>query len=139
MNGDSAVAARLAKFRRLSLLAALFGAAMCAIEAYFRPDRFFPAYLAAWLFWWSISSGSLAIAMIHHLSGGAWGLAIRRILEAAFELMPLLAILFVPVLMGLPRLYVWAQPEHVSADAMLQAKRWYLNESGFVTRAVGYF
>jgi hypothetical protein len=139
MRSDSQVSARLARLRNLSLVTGLVGAAVCAAEALFAPQRFYPAYLAAWLFWWGVSSGSLAIAMIHHLSGGAWGLAIRRILEAAYVQLPIVAIGFVPIWLGLPRLYEWADAEHVSHDPLLQQKAWYLNETAFIIRAVIYF
>ena len=65
------------------------------------PAQFFPAYLYAWLFWLGIALGSLGIAMLHHLTGGGWGFVIRRILEAAFSTLPLLALLFIPLLFGL--------------------------------------
>jgi hypothetical protein len=66
-------------------------------------------------------------------------MAIRPVLKAAQLLMPLLAILFVPVLFGLPLLYMWARPEAVAADALLQHKRPYLNETAFFARAAAYF
>ena len=47
------------------------------------PVAFFPAYLVAYLFWVGISLGCLALLMLHHLVGGAWGFPIRRPLEAA--------------------------------------------------------
>ena len=130
---------RLARLRILGLVTALVGGAACAYAATDRSASFFPAYLTAWLYWWSISCGALAISMIHHLSGGAWGHAIRSVLRAAQLQMPLLAILFVPVLFGLPALYVWARPEVVAEDVLLQHKRPYLNETAFYGRAATYF
>jgi hypothetical protein len=139
MTQDEHVARRLASLRGLGLLVGLIGAAVCAAAMYFWPAEFFRAYLIAWLYWWSISVGALAIAMIHHLTGGLWGLAIRRILEAAYSLVPLLAILFVPLLFGLPTLYHWARPEEVASDTLLQHKSPYLNVTAFQWRAAGYF
>ena len=115
-------------------------AAVCAAGGYYQPAEFYPAWLIACLFWWGISLGSLAIAMIHHLTGGAWGLAIRRILEAGTRTLPLMALLFIPLLFGMPKLYVWARASEVARDRHLQElTRAYLNFSGFLGRAIVYF
>ena len=139
MTVHRATSTALASWRNTGLVIGLVGAAICAAAAYYWPAEFYPAYLIAWLYWWCISLGALAIAMIHHLSGGRWGLAIRRILEAAYSLLPLVAIMFVPVLFGLPVLYPWARPEEVASDPVLQYKSPYLNPMAFQWRAAGYF
>jgi hypothetical protein len=77
--------------------------------------------------------------MIHHLTGGVWGLVIRRILEAGTRTLPLLALLFLPIAVGLPRHYSWARPEVVAADPVLVHKSLYLNPAFFLGRAVFYF
>ena len=64
------------------------------------PDRFFQAYLVAYLFWLGVALGSMALLMIQHLSGGAWGVVIRRLLEAAARTLPVMAVLFVPIILG---------------------------------------
>lgn len=96
-------------------------------------------YLVGYLFWLGISLGSLAWLLIYHLTGGAWGVAIRRILEAAIPLTILMAVLLLPLLIGLPRLYVWAQADVVADDTVLQNKQPYLNITFFIIRAVIYF
>ena len=65
--------------------------------------------------------------MIQHVTGGAWGVAIRRLLESGARTLPLMAVLFLPIALGLGRLYEWAQPEHVAHDPLLQHKALYLN------------
>ena len=77
--------------------------------------------------------------MLQHLSGGQWGLVGRRVFEAASRNLPFVALLFVPLLFGLPRLYTWAQPAAVSVDHILQIKALYLNVPFFIARAVIYF
>jgi len=69
---------------------------------------FFKAYLLGWLFFLGISLGGMAAVMVHHLTGGAWGYFVRRFGEAAAGVMPLLFLLFIPILFGLHRLYPWA-------------------------------
>ncbi len=139
MTARSAIAVRLAPLRWAAVLAGLVGGAFCAAAFYWHPADFFAAYLVAWLAFWSISAGALAIAMIHHLTGGLWGMAIRRILEAAYGLMPLVALLAVPLWFGLPTLYLWARPSEVAGDPLLVHKSPYLNVQAFSARAVAYF
>jgi hypothetical protein len=73
------------------------------------------------------------------MSGGQWGLVGRRVFEAASRNLPFVALLFIPILIGLPRLYDWARPEAVQADHILQMKAPYLNVPFFIARAVLYF
>jgi hypothetical protein len=109
------------------------------------PVQFFRSYLVAYVFWTGIAVGSLAIMMLHHLSGGAWGLVIRRIFEAATRTLPLLAIAFLPLVVALfvhphgHSLYEWSNPETVRTDEVLQHKHPYLNAPFFIARTVFYF
>jgi hypothetical protein len=73
------------------------------------------------------------------VTGGAWGAVVRRVLESATRTLPLMALLFVPLALGLPRLYVWARPEAVAHDALLQHTSVYLNVPFFLVRAAFYF
>jgi len=101
--------------------------------------QFFRSYLVAFLFVTGIAVGSLAILMLQHLSGGAWGLVIRRLLEAATRTLPLLAVLFVPIVLGIHSLYEWSHTDAVAADPVLRHKSPYLNIPFFIVRAVFYF
>lgn len=99
----------------------------------------FRAYLAGWVFWVSIALGCLAFTMIQLLTAGAWGLAVRRVLEAAAWTFPVLALLGLPVLFGMERIYPWADAAHVHGDHILEWKAPYLNSGAFITRYVLYF
>lgn len=101
-------------------------------------EQFFRSYLVAFMFWLAVALGSLAILMLQHLTGGAWGLVIRRHLEAATRTMPMLTLAFVPILFGIRPLYIWARPEVVADDPALQMKALYLNVPFFIGRAVFY-
>jgi len=130
------------RLRRWSAMALAVGAAagaVCAAGVWLDPARLFPAYLVAYLFWLGISLGSLAILMLHHLTGGGWGWPIRRILEAACANLLIMAILFVPLGLSAETLYVWARPEAVAGDALLQRKSAYLNVPAWQIRAGVYF
>ncbi len=123
-----------------ALLVGLVGLAGAVIGALTGSlDRFFQSYLLAFLFWLGLSLGGLAFLMIHFLTGNRWGLAVRRINEAAANTLWLMAILFIPLLFNLKALYLWARPEAVQADAILQHKSQYLNVPFFIIRAAVYF
>ena len=72
-----------------------------------RSGAVLPAYLAAYLFYLGIPLGSMVLLMAYHLTSGSWGLLIRRILEAAMSTLPLLAVLFVPIALGVGYIYIW--------------------------------
>jgi hypothetical protein len=102
-------------------------------------DQFYRSYLMGYLFWVGLALGGLPLMMIHHLTGGAWGLVIRRPLEAATRTLPLMIVLFVPLLFGMHSLYVWARPEVVAVDELLRHKAPYLNRTFWLMRTVVYF
>jgi hypothetical protein len=124
--------------RRIALVAGVIGLTICALSALFSPMQFFRSYLVAFLFVLGLGLGSLAILMMQYLTGGGWGLVLRRLLETAAQTLPLLAVLFVPLLFGLGYLYSWARPEALD-DAVLRGKAPYLNVPFFAARAVLYF
>ena len=93
----------------------------------------------AYLFWLGVPVGCLALLMVQFLSGGDWGLVIRRPMEAATRTLPLLVVLFIPLLFGLHSLYSWTNPETVQASPVLQQKQFYLNLAFFYARLVFYF
>ncbi|HZS44445.1 MAG TPA: hypothetical protein VFC63_05040 [Blastocatellia bacterium] len=112
---------------------------LCAIGAIFNFDQFLHSYLMAYVFWIGVALGSLAILMMQHLTGGAWGLLLRRALESATRTLPAMIILFIPLLFGLHRLYIWTHSAEVAANPLLQHKHAYLNTPFFIIRAAGYF
>jgi len=122
-----------------ALLVGVLGLAAAAAGAFLSPEQFFRSYLVAYLFWFGVALGCLAILMIHHVAGGRWSAAIRRMLESGTRTLPLLAVAFLPMVLGLHYLYEWARPEEVAHDPILQAKSPYLNVEFFLVRAVIYF
>jgi hypothetical protein len=120
------------------LMAGGIGAAVCAIGAVMNPAQFVRSLLPAYMWMLSIALGSLALAMVHQVSGGAWGVVIRRILGAASRTLPLLTILFIPIALGVRSLYPWADEAHVAGDPILQWKQPYLNVPFFLARAAFY-
>src|SRR6185436_7165377 len=70
---------------------------------------------------------------------GAWGVVIRRPIGAAARVLPVLTVLFLPIVVGMHHLYEWTNAEIVAQDALLQHKQPYLNVPFFVVRAAIYF
>lgn len=109
---------------------------LAAMGWFWWPRSFLFGYLTAFLFWLSVPLGCGAILMTHHLTGGRWGWSIRGVLEAALTTLPLLAILFIPIALGLAHLYPWAgQADAVAVGDPLPHNRAYLNEPFFLARA----
>lgn len=131
------------QFRRRALIVGVIGFVLCAVGAVFNLAQFFRSYLLGFVFWVGIALGCLAILMLQHMSGGAWGLVIRRALEAATRTFPLLALLFLPVAFGARSIYIWAVPDPAGASEALKHalahKALYLNVPFFLVRAVFYF
>ena len=130
------------ELRRLQtpfLIAGVVGLVVTAIGFFVDRQHFFQAWLVAWLLWLSVALGCLGLTMLQHLSHGAWGLMVRRPLEAGARTLPLLLVLFVPVLFGLHELFEWSHTEVVRADKILSLKEPYLNVTFFVVRAAFYF
>lgn len=125
-----------------ALIVGVIALVLCVAGAFLTPGgktQFFHAYLMGYVFWTGVSVGSLAILMLHHLSGGGWGLVIRRILEAATRVIPLMFVLFIPLILGMKTLYEWTHPEEMARNVVLKHKEPYLNIPFFIGRFVFYF
>jgi hypothetical protein len=131
--------AELSRLASRSVVLGVAGLGLSAIGfATVGREAFLQSYLIAYIFWIGITLGSLAVLMVQHLSGGKWGLVSRRILEASSRMLPLMALLFVPIWLNLPALYTWARPEAAN-DPVIHEKAAYLNTSFFTIRAVIFF
>ena len=125
--------------RSRALLIGVVGLVVCGIGFVINRDQFFRAWLIAYMLWLGVTLGSMALMMIHHLSGGSWGLVVRRVWEASSRTLPLMTILFVPVLLGMRTLYPWMHAEAIQAEPILRHKLAYLNPTFFLVRAAFYF
>ena len=129
----------IARLQQRGLVVGVAGAVVGAIGLFLDPTQFMPSWLIGFMFCLGLSLGCLALLMLQHMTGGQWGLVTRRIFEAGSRLLPLCALLFIPVAVFAPQLYLWARPEAVRADEILMAKAPYLNLPFFIVRAVVYF
>jgi hypothetical protein len=128
----------IARWRNIGVGLGVLGLAGSAVGFFANREVFAQSYLIAFIFWTGITVGSMAVLMLQYLTGGAWGLFARRVLEASARTWPLLALFFIPIALHLGVLYPWARPE-AATDAIIQAKAGYLNPKFFYIRAVIYF
>jgi hypothetical protein len=118
---------------------ALVGVVGCAILGAGNPKQFFFSWLVAFLFFMSLALGALFFVLIQYAAQGGWGIVLRRIGETTFCTIPVMALLFVPVLFGLHDLYEWTHADAVEHDALLRWKSPYLNTTFFLIRMVLFF
>lgn len=133
------LAQRLTTSARRAWIIGILAAIAAAFGCLTQPKAFYQAYLMAYLFWVSVPLGSLVLLMIHHLTGGAWAFAIRRPMEAAIRTLPITALMFLPIIAGIPHLFQWADPAVIAVDKVVQLKSLYLNVPFFILRAGIYF
>ncbi len=118
---------------------AVLGAAGCAILGFANPQQFFFSWLVSFLFFLSLALGALFFVLIQYAAQGGWGTVLRRIGETTFATLPVMAALFLPLLLGLRDLYSWSAPGAAEHDALLRWKAPFLNVPFFLIRAALYF
>lgn len=131
---------RLAPLLALGGLAAVVAAFFVGLTYRDNLAYFFHSYLTQFAFFLSLSLGGLAFVLIQHVSRAGWSVTARRAAEITAANMPILAILFlpiiVPVLLGSTSLFPWTDPERVAESHLLEHKQPYLNVPFFAVRAV---
>ena len=103
--------------------------------------------MVAYHFWLAVPLGCLVLLMIQYLTGGAWGVLLRPVLETGTRTLGVLAILFLPVagmlFLGARSPYPWARPlASVAGGEVLEelrGKAWLLNPPLVLARAAAYF
>ena len=123
----------------IGAVCALLGAVACAILGAANPKQFFFSWLVSFLFFLSLALGALFFVLIQYAAQGGWGIVLRRIGETIFATLPVMAALFLPLLLGLHDLYSWTVPGAAEHDALLRWKAPYLNVPFFLIRAALYF
>lgn len=129
----------LGAVQKTGLTAGLIGGGACIVGALTTKSAFFEGYLQAFGFWMAFSIGSLGLLLIHGLTGGRWGREIRPMLASGVKMVPWMALLFIPIVLGMKQLYPWLNHEAVAHSPVLASKVAYLNLPFFLVRAVIYF
>lgn len=138
-SGPYTVPPSVKRLQQRALIVGVVFTLIFAVGIFVDRAQFFHSYLFAFSFWAGISVGSLALLMLQHMTGGGWGLVIRRVLEAGTRVLPLVAILFVPIILGAHWIYRWTDAEEVAKHPALASKATYLSLPFFSVRAVVYF
>jgi hypothetical protein len=128
--------ASVGRLQQRALTVGILGLALMMFGASASPAQFFRSYLVGYLFALGVTLGCLGLLMLQHLTGGHWGVVIRRPLESATRTLPVLAVLFVPLGFGLRQLYAWTGPMEKPLSRFQMS---YLTIPGFLTRAAIYF
>ena len=102
-------------------------------------EQLYFSWLTSYLYFLSIALGGLFFVLVLHVTKAGWGVVVRRIAENIMSTLPLFALLFVPVWLGMHELFHWTHADVVANDTVLQSKLWFLTESRFLVRAAVYF
>jgi len=125
--------------RNVLVFAALLGIIGCIAGYVSNPARLFQSYMVAFAYTTLIGLGAFFFVMVQFLTGSAWSVTMRRIMENVMITLPVGLILFIPVAIGLDQIYPWTNQAIVGADAVLKAKSSFLTPNFFITRTVIYF
>lgn len=133
--------------RRTALLAAAGGAVAFAVLAVIHlllhrdegAKQLFVSYLVGYNYWLGSALGGLVFLMLQYVTGGAWGLFMRRILEASASLILPLAVLFIPILIGLPFTYEYGQWTPKETEPKLHGKAIWLSAPAVTVKTIVYF
>ena len=134
-----------ASVERISGVVGGLGLLLCVAGFFANRAEFFQSYLFAFLYWAGFGIGGLGVLLLNNVVGGKWGVTIRRLLEAKMRTLPVIFLLFLPIVIGMPYLYPWvsnaAHHPQISEEArrMLQHKAPYLNVPFFLIRVLIYF
>jgi hypothetical protein len=132
---------RFAGLSTLLGILALLGIAFSVVGAILSPKQFSFSWLFAFAYFFTLCAGCLFWIIVHHATDAEWSVLVRRQLENIASLWPILALLFVPVLIFRHQLYSWMNIPP-GEDPVLDSKRAYLNFNFFLVRAVvflGFF
>jgi hypothetical protein len=122
------------------LIAAAIALAATAAGVFLAPDRALHAWLVAWLFGTGTSVAAIVLLCSLYACGARWSVVIRRPLEAIGAAMWVFLPLFLPIAIGLVRIYPWVQPAGFDAEdlAKLAHKAPWLNVPFFLLRGIAY-
>jgi hypothetical protein len=141
MNGQEYQApASVNRAQRLGFTIGATALILAIVGAVTSPAKFYQAYIFSYMLVLGMALGSLGLLMLQHVTGGRWGIVIRRPLEAATRTIWLLLLMFIPIVLGMNTYYSeWLDPAKVKAHPLSDLQTKYLTQSGFLIRAVVYF
>ena len=127
----------LTGLRSLALGVGGIGLVVMAVGAVFDVEQALRSWLLGFIFWAGIGIGGIGLLILQYLTGGAWGVVIRRTAEAASRTLPVIILLFLPIAFGVTQLYEWT---HLPpTDHVIEARGWYMTVWGWTLRSAIYF
>ena len=102
-------------------------------------DHLLETYLVSFAFFLSISLGALFFVLLQHCTRAGWSVVVRRVAEALAGNVWLMAVLAIPVVLGMDHLYHWTDTAAAAHDPLLAGKLGFLNPSFFIVRLIAYF
>jgi hypothetical protein len=94
---------------RAAIVAVVFGLLSLVFLAFpMGKEHLLRAYLMGYMTCFNLCGGSLALLMVQYVSGGKWGLILRRPLEAMTRTIWIVIAMVIPVLFFMKHLYMWA-------------------------------
>jgi hypothetical protein len=128
------------RLQQRALIVGVIGVVLCIVGFVKSPESLLHSYLLAFMFVLGLSLGSLGLLMLQHLTGGMWGIVIRRPLESATRALPLVFILFAPIFFGFRYIYgAWLNAPATGEGKLSDFQQHYLTSGWFHTRALIYF
>ncbi len=125
------------RLRTLALGIGGIGLIVWAIGLWFQPEQALRSWLLGFIFWGGIGIGSIGVLILQYLTGGAWGVVIRRIVEAGSRTLPMILLLFIPLALGVTRLYEWT---HLPpTDYVIEHRGWFMTPESWILRSAIYF
>lgn len=136
--GSSPIASALEKWRKVPTILIGVGVLLGAIGLLRDKQQFGYSYLLAFVFFLSLCLGGLFLTIIHHLFDAQWSVPIRRVNEHLAFLLPVMAVLFIPIALMAPTIYKWMTVDP-HADHALLAKQPIFSKAWFYLIALGLF
>ncbi|HSK71059.1 MAG TPA: hypothetical protein VK892_05150 [Pyrinomonadaceae bacterium] len=127
---------QIGSWRTLALGAGGVFTIIWLVGLFFNPEQALRSWILGFIFWAGNGIGRLGVLLLQYLTGGAWGVVIRRTLEAGMRTLPVIVILFLPLAIGINQLYEWT---HLPDDRIIQHRGWYMTVGGWIARSVVYF
>lgn len=131
--------AELGSLRTLALGVGGIATVAVAVGAYFNTEQALRSWLLGFIFWGGLCFGSIGVLMLQYLTGGAWGVMIRRIVEAGSRTLLLVALLFVPIAVGVYTHNIYEWTHMAPTEHAIEARGPYLTTWFWILRSVIYF
>jgi len=110
-----------------------------AVGVFFNTEQALRSWLLGFVFWGGIGIGSLGVLMLQYLTGGAWGVVIRRTLEAGSRTLPVIVLLFVPLAIGVATHNIYEWTHMAPTEHAIHERGIYLLPWSWIVRSMIYF